>query len=56
MTPRTQQIDAMAVIEGLSAEIAVMVGRAVVAEKRAEAAEKRAAALEEEIAKMQESK
>jgi len=56
MTPQTPQIDAIAVIEGLSAEIAAMVSRAVVAEKRAEAAEKRAAALEEEISKMKESK
>lgn len=56
MTPQTPQIDAIAVIEGLSAEIAAMIGRAVVAEKRAEAAEKRAAALEEEISKMKESK
>lgn len=49
MTPQTQQVDAIAVIDALTAEIATLTRRAVVAEQRA-------FALEEEISKMKESK
>lgn len=49
MTPQTPQVDAIAVIDALTAEIAAMTRRAVIAEQRA-------AALEEEISKMKESK
>ena len=49
MTPQTQQVDAIAVIDALAAEIAALTRRAVIAEQRA-------AALEEEIIKTKESK
>jgi len=49
MTPQTQQVDAIAVIDALTAEIAALTRRAVIAEQRA-------AALEEEIAKTKECK
>lgn len=49
MTPKTQQVDAVAVIDALTAEIAALTRRAVIAEQRA-------AALEEEIIKTKESK
>ena len=49
MTPQTPQVDAIAVIDALTAEIAALTRRAVIAEQRA-------AALEEEIGKMKESK
>nr|DAQ21827.1 MAG TPA: hypothetical protein [Caudoviricetes sp.] len=49
MTPQTQQVDAIAVIDALTAEIAALTRRAVIAEQRA-------AALEEEIVKKKESK
>lgn len=39
MTPQTQQVDAVAVIEALTAEIAALVRRAVIAEQRAAALE-----------------
>jgi hypothetical protein len=44
MTPQTQQVDAIAVIDALTAEIAALTRRAVIAEQRA-------AALEAEINK-----
>ena len=34
MTPQTQQVDAVAVIEALTAEIAALVRRAVIAEQQ----------------------
>lgn len=49
MTPQTQQVDAIAVIDALTAEIAALTRRAVIAEQRA-------AAMEEEIVKEKESK
>lgn len=49
MTPQTQQVDAIAVIDALTAEIAALTRRAVIAEQRA-------ASLEEEIVKKKESK
>lgn len=49
MTPQAPQVDAIAVIDALTAEIAALTRRAVIAEQRA-------AALEEEIFKMKESK
>lgn len=49
MTPQAPQVDAIAVIDALTAEIAALTRRAVIAEQRA-------AALEEEIVKMKESK
>lgn len=49
MTPQTQQVDAIAVIDALTAEIAALTRRAVIAEQRA-------AALAEEIVKKKESK
>lgn len=49
MTPQSQQVDALAVIDALTAEIAALTRRAVIAEQRA-------AALEEEIIKTKESK
>lgn len=49
MTSQSQQVDAIAVIDALTAEIAALTRRAVIAEQRA-------AALEEEIVKMKESK
>jgi len=49
MTPQTPQVDAIAVIDALTAEIAALTRRAVIAEQRA-------AALEEDISKMKESK
>ena len=49
MTPQTPQVDAIAVIDALTAEIAALTRRAVIAEQRA-------AALEEEIVKAKESK
>lgn len=49
MTPQAPQVDAIAVIDALTAEIASLTRRAVIAEQRA-------AALEEEIVKMKESK
>lgn len=49
MTPQSQQVDAIAVIDALTAEIAALTRRAVIAEQRA-------AALEEEIIKTEESK
>lgn len=49
MTPQTQQVDAIAVIDALTSEIAALTRRAVLAEQRA-------AALEEEIVKTRESK
>lgn len=49
MTPQASQVDAIAVIDALTAEIAALTRRAVIAEQRA-------AALEEEIVKMKESK
>lgn len=49
MTPQTQQVDAIAVIDALTAEIAALTRRAVIAEQRA-------AALEKEIVKTKESK
>lgn len=45
MTPQTPQVDAIAVIDALTAEIAALTRRAVIAEQRA-------AALDNEIAKM----
>lgn len=39
MTPQTQQVDAIAVIDALTAEIAALTRRAVVAEQRAAALE-----------------
>lgn len=44
MTPQTSQVDAIAVIDALTAEIAALTRRAVIAEQRA-------AALETEISK-----
>lgn len=35
MTPQTQQVDAIAVIDALTAEIAALTRRAVIAEQRA---------------------
>lgn len=49
MTPQSQQVDALAVINALTSEIAALTRRAVIAEQRA-------AALEEEIVKTKESK
>lgn len=49
MTPQAPQVDAIAVIDALTAEIAALARRAVIAEQRA-------AALEEEIVKTKESK
>ena len=49
MTPQAPQVDAIAVIDALTTEIAALTRRAVIAEQRA-------AALEEEIAKKKESK
>lgn len=49
MTPKSQQVDALAVIDALTLEIAALTRRAVIAEQRA-------AALEEEIVKTKESK
>lgn len=49
MTPQAPQVDAIAVIDALTAEIAALTRRAVIAEQRA-------AALEGEIVKMKESK
>jgi hypothetical protein len=49
MTSQTSQVDAIAVIDALTVEIATLTRRAVIAEQRA-------AALEEEIDKMKESK
>lgn len=49
MTPQAQQVDAIEVIDTLTAEIAALTRRAVIAEIRAEKAERRAAALENEI-------
>lgn len=49
MTPQSQQVDALAVIDALTAEIAALTRRAVIAEQRA-------AALEEEIVKTKENK
>lgn len=49
MTPQTQQVDALAVIDALTAEVAALTRRAVIAEQRS-------VALEEEISKMKESK
>lgn len=42
MTPQAQQVDAIAVIDALTAEIAALTRRAVIAEQRA-------AALEEQV-------
>ena len=39
MTPQTQQVDAIAVIDALTAEIAALTRRAVIAEQRAAALE-----------------
>lgn len=41
MTPQAQQIDAVAVIDALTSEIAVLTRRAVIAEQRAIDLEKR---------------
>lgn len=49
MTSQTPQVDAIAVIDALTVEIATLTRRAVIAEQRA-------AALEEEIDKTKESK
>lgn len=49
MTSQSQQVDAITVINALTAEIAALMRRAVIAEQHA-------AALEEEIAKAKESK
>lgn len=49
MTPQTQQVDAIAVIDALTAEIAALTRRAVIAEQRA-------AALEIEMSNTKESK
>lgn len=49
MTPSTQQVDAIAVIDALTAEIAVLTRRAVIAEQRV-------AALEAELDKDKEKK
>ena len=49
MTSQTSQVDAIAVIDALTVEIATLTRRAVIAEQRA-------AAVEEEIDKMKESK
>lgn len=49
MTPQAPQVDAIAVIDALTAEIAALTRRAVIAEQRT-------AALEEEIVKTKESK
>lgn len=49
MTPQTPQVDAIAVIDALTAEIAALTRRAVIAEQRA-------AALEIEMSKTKESK
>ncbi len=49
MTPSTQQVDAIVVIDALTLEIAALTRRAVVAEQRA-------AALENEINKSKEEK
>ena len=49
MTPQSPQVDAIAVIDALTAEIAALTRRAVIAEQRA-------TALEEEIVKTKESK
>ena len=39
MTPQTQQVDAIAVIDALTVEIAALTRRAVIAEQRAAALE-----------------
>lgn len=49
MTPQTPQVEAIAVIDALTAEIAALTRRAVIADIRAEKAEQHAAALENEI-------
>ena len=54
-TPQTPQVDAIAVIDSLAAEIAALPRRAVIAEQRAVSAESRAARLEE-IIEMKEKK
>lgn len=47
MTPQTQQVDAIAVIDALTAEIAALTRRAVIAEQRVIDLEKRLQAASE---------
>lgn len=51
MTPQTRQVDAIAVIDALTAEIAALTRRAVIAEQQAAALEAKLGTLKEKESK-----